>query len=367
MKAGRTSVCIFCADQNPHRDRSIGITNYTDGLIAALRSATSLSLTALASASSYAPDFQEVEVQRIPLRTDSPVGRLLVDHLHPLCVPRAADLWHYPKGFLPMLARVRQPVIGTVHDVILQYSADHYPGTRSAAAFAYWLGVLKRSISRCDLILTMSKFSEAAIQAFCERHRLNCPPLRVTYEGIRLETAPQPNPAKEDYVLHLASVQPHKRTSTLLELWQQLEQVRSNLPQLRLVGSLTKDDRERANRLTTAQLRGQLSRAELETEISHARALLISSEIEGFGLPALEAYALGTAVVFVRQTAIEEILGNDAPAGFLLHEFDSFRYAVDEALGLSAETIRARAKVLADRFSWERCAELTLSAYNECL
>ena len=53
--------------------------------------------------------------------------------------------------------------------------------------------------------------------------------------------------------------------------------------------------------------------------------LLLPSEIEGFGLPALEAYYLSTPVVYVRGTAVEEILGERSPGGFVLESADSVR------------------------------------------
>ena len=66
--------------------------------------------------------------------------------------------------------------------------------------------------------------------------------------------------------------------------------------------------------------------------------LLLPSEIEGFGLPALEAYYLSTPLVYVRgSTPVEEILGERSPPAFVLASADSiFVAAVDQALGLDA-------------------------------
>ena len=108
-----------------------------------------------------------------------------------------------------------------------------------------------------------------------------------------------------------------------------------------------------------------LPEAQLVETLESSRALLLPSEIEGFGLPALEAYCLGTPVVFVKGTAVEEVLGEGTPGGFCLDDFESFCAALDEVLSLDPEQIRAKTRELRKRFSWRACAERTVAAYHE--
>jgi glycosyltransferase involved in cell wall biosynthesis len=358
-------VALYVADQNPHRDRTLGITGYTRGLITALQAQGGSALEVIHSASSYVPESGGIVKQRLPFRTDRAAGRLVADHLHPLFCRTDADLWHYPKGYLPLIKPRGRPVVGTVHDVILQHQADHYPRARSRLAYAYWLALMKRSIANFDLILTISEFSASSIRQLCERAGLRCPPIRVTYEGFSVQAAPAAE--KRDAVVHLASTEPHKRTATLLKLWGQLQETEPELPQLRLLGTLTPQDRAAAQRLHNVSVCGRLPRAELEAEIAASQGLLLPSEIEGFGLPALEAYALGAPVAYVRNTAVEEVLGAGTPGGFLLDNSDSFRSAVAEVLSMPAAAIVAKRNEVEARFSWERCARKTEDAYRECL
>src|SRR4051812_36079598 len=118
------NVAFYLADQNPQRDRSLGITGYTDGLLRALLARGDVGLAALTSASSYAPP-AGVATRRLPFSTAGGGLRLVADNLHPLAAGIAADIWHYPKGHLPLTGRYRAPVVGTVHDLILQHYADH--------------------------------------------------------------------------------------------------------------------------------------------------------------------------------------------------------------------------------------------------
>ncbi len=351
-------VLFYLADQNPQRDRTRGITEYTRGLISSLQASGEIEIATVVSRSSFRAESVAGETV-IPFRTDRIPGRIAADTLHPYWFPRA-PLVHYPKGFLPPFPP-RGILCGTVHDLILQYYADKYPETRSRLAWAYWLGVLKRSIPQFDAILTVSNFSKRSIEEFCARYHLRCPPIFVTYEGCRW--AQQPAIAsKSDYVIHLGSQQPHKRTGDMIKFWKQ-----RNLKELRLmvIGSVTpKMTREIANE-AKIELRSALASDDLKKLIAGARALLFPSEIEGFGLPAIEAYAVGTPVVFARNTAVHEILGSGISGGFEVGESDSFRSALDSVLNLTSSEIEKIAGRLLGEYSWARCADKTIACYRQ--
>lgn len=353
-------VTFYLADQNVARDRSRGITEYTKALMAHLAAHPEINLSAITSKSSY----QGYGVRRqvkMPFATDRALGRIAADFLHPLW-SRKLPFLHYPKGFLPGLQPRASILCGTVHDVILQHYADYHPEARSRLNLTYWLYVLKRSLPRFDVILTVSQFSAQAIRDFCARHRLHCPPLRITYEGCRWESESASSVEKDEYVLHLSSTEAHKRTRTLVDYWKQ------NAPRdlkLVLIGAATDAVKEMVAQSKSISLSPPLPTDALKLTISRARALILPSEIEGFGLPAVEAYSLGTPAVYVKGTAVEEILGEATPGGFQLGESDSFSSALEEALALSPAEIERKREELWARFSWNNCVERTVAAYKE--
>ena len=67
-----------------------------------------------------------------------------------------------------------------------------------------------------------------------------------------------------------------------------------------------------AHELPDVILTGQVSDDELAAVYSGAHALVLSSETEGFGLPAVEALACGTPVAACRAPALVEVLGERA-------------------------------------------------------
>ena len=98
--------------------------------------------------------------------------------------------------------------------------------------------------------------------------------------------------------------------------------------------------------------------ANLQAAYSSARALVLPSEIEGFGLPALEAYYLGTPVCFVKGTSVEEILaGATGKGAFSLESRDSFFAALDEVLAMEPAEIRRCGLVLRETFASAKVAE----------
>jgi glycosyltransferase involved in cell wall biosynthesis len=86
--------------------------------------------------------------------------------------------------------------------------------------------------------------------------------------------------------------------------------------------------------------------------------------MEGFGLPAIEAYFLNTPVCYVADTAVAEVLSLDAKVGqYEMNDFDSFAQALNEVLSLSPASIAASRARLLERYSKKRY----LQAVNEVL
>jgi glycosyltransferase involved in cell wall biosynthesis len=358
------TVCFYCADQNPSRDRSRGITYYTKDLLTHL--CGSVSLKALVSRSSFQVP-ESIEQIRLPFRTDHLAGRLAADHFHPLIVgSQGADIWHYPKGFLPFGPQVRAKKVGTIADLMLQYEADVYPALRSNLEFTYWIGLLKHSLQHLDLVITMSEFSKRAIIEFCLRHKVKQPPIIVTFTAVTVLKQESESRRKEDYVVHLASKIFYKGTRWLLEQWVALRRAGRELPPLKLVGDLDCDAQRLYSQIPDVTLIAPLSRNELSKLIAKARALLVPSEIEGFGRAVVEAYMLGTPAVYTKGTALEEVLGAGSPGGFE-RERESLYAALNEVLKLDDNFIRRKAEWLERQYSCDNCASRTLEAYRTLL
>jgi glycosyltransferase involved in cell wall biosynthesis len=101
-----------------------------------------------------------------------------------------------------------------------------------------------------------------------------------------------------------------------------------------------------------------------------AVALLYPSEYEGFGLPPLEAMAMGCPVIAQRASSIPEVVGN---GGILMQVEEASPLLIADLLAvlLSDSTLRAtlsvKAQAQASTFSWERTTEQTFNIYQTTL
>jgi len=362
------SISIYLADQNPGHDRSLGISRMSKVVLGEMAKRDDISLQVITSLSSQQGPKSAVHVQTLPWSTRSRIMRLLTDHLHPVLTWFTAppDIWYFPKGFLPRFNLLRAPTVVTVHDTIIQYYQDHHPGWRKPIEYAYWKYMLTFTLKNADAIFTVSEISKKNIRSFMLRQGLPEKEILVTYEPCFYEQTPQPeNPPKKDYVVHLASREPHKHTHNLICWWIARSESGETPPLLSLVGQVPSESKELIAAHPCIRRHDFLEDDELQTVIREARALILPSEIEGFGLPAIEAYYLGTPVCFVKGTSVEEILGESTTIGaFQLAEPDSLWDALDQVLAMPAAEVRRIGLELRERFAAAKVVDRMIERFR---
>ncbi|RYD26381.1 MAG: glycosyltransferase, partial [Verrucomicrobiaceae bacterium] len=187
----------------------------------------------------------------------------------------------------------------------------------------------------------------------------------VTYEPCLYEAIPQPvDPPKHGYALHLASREPHKRTAWLIRQWVEEGARNPALPALHVVGSLPEDVEQLASSSALVERLPFLDDDALRSQFSSARALILPSEIEGFGLPAIEAYYLGTPVCYTRGTSIEEVLEPvTARGGFSLDEPSSLFAALDDVSRIPPQDIHDCGLKLREIYAASSVAERMMTVF----
>jgi len=105
---------------------------------------------------------------------------------------------------------------------------------------------------------------------------------------------------------------------------------------------------------------------------AEAELAVVPSLYEGFSLPAIEAMSTGTCLVATDGGALPEVTGTDGDTvlGCRAGDVDSLAAAIRR--GLDDPALRARVGAagrqrVAERWSWRRCAELTVDQYREVL
>lgn len=366
-RARKLTVTTYLADQNPGHDRSFGISRMSQVVLGALQKTGVVGMEAITSQTSQQPP-ASITARRLPWGTRNKLVRLLTDHFHPLFCTQDdfPSLFYYPKGYLPVVSGLCRPAVVTIHDTIIQYDEDHYPDWRNPREYAYWAWMLKHTLRNADLILTVSNSSREQIEKFMLRHSIPAKEIVVTLEPCLYENIQQPlRPKKSDHVIHLASREPHKQTAQLVDWWLEAEQAGMRLPVLHLVGTLPANVHQRALNSKCVLKRPFLEDSALQEAYSSAKALILPSEIEGFGLPALEAYYLGTPVCHVGGTSVAEVLGVATEKGrFNLENRDSMFAALDEVMAMTPEEIYQCGMTLRAEYSSEKVAARMIDAFR---
>jgi glycosyltransferase involved in cell wall biosynthesis len=112
-----------------------------------------------------------------------------------------------------------------------------------------------------------------------------------------------------------------------------------------------------AHELPDVILTGQVSDEHLAALYSGAHALVLSSEDEGFGLPAVEALACGTPVVACEAPALREVLGGRA----------TFVAPGDMAGLIAAAQAATRPAPAPPSWSWQDAARATWDVYERAM
>lgn len=105
---------------------------------------------------------------------------------------------------------------------------------------------------------------------------------------------------------------------------------------------------------------------------AEAEMAVVPSLYEGFSLPAIEAMCSGTPVVATDGGALPEVTGVDGETTLRCPAGDADALAVAIARGLDSKELRdkigeaGRQRVI-ERWTWSRCAELTVDQYREVL
>jgi len=258
------------------------------------------------------------------------------------------DVFHAPHYVTPITSI---PLVVTIHDLIHLHQPQRNP-----LAPLYARTMIRRAMKNAQRVLTVSHAVERDLIDFgCDANKI-----RVTYNGVDPQPANRQPPAAKHF-LALSNDKPHKNIATLIDAF---ALVRNELRDATL--TLAGAPFARFAHIDGVDARGFVDDEELAQLYRSATALIMPSHEEGFGLPAAEAMAHGTAVITSNARALVEITGDaalhvDARDARALADA-MLRIARDEAL---RERLATRGVMRARDFSWTRCAEITIDAWSE--
>lgn len=319
------------------------------------------------------PPIRKPGYKSLPASYKSIVSRSLLpfgtSKLMPLDVFHVTDYRAFPMSC---------PVISTLYDAI-PFVDPEMTNTR-LRGLKNWM--LKRSAHYADRVIAISRY---AVKELVEHYEIPENKITVVPCGVDEDWL---NPVSEDMVnqvlqerglrqgffLNVGTIQPRKNLIRLMAAHDRLPQKWKKERPLVVVGQigwkcdeivsllLSKVEKEEAH-----WLQGVSLREELKCLYAGAGAFVFPSLYEGFGLPILEAFAVGIPVITSNTTSLPEV-----SMGIGLEVDPCSIDAITEAMTHVIELPDYEVRVLAGKqraadLSWRRCAEETLSVYKSVI
>ena len=256
-------------------------------------------------------------------------------------------------------------LVTTVHDLIY-YTHRTPPRDLNPAlrllwrGYHLWWGFQRRLLNQADAHLVDSETTRELM----ERHHLTKNPVRVVLLGTEQPavTPRRTAPASKDLV-YMGSFMPYKNVDLLVNSMKDLPGYR-----LLLMSRIAPEEQARLAALApegSVVFYNGASDEDYESAMLGATALVTASRDEGFGLPVVEAQAIGTPVLLSDIPIFREI-GGPAAGYFDPSSTASFVAAVHE-LDDTAEWARrsAASAEWAKRFNWPDAAKALLEVLTE--
>jgi len=278
------------------------------------------------------------------------------------------------------------PAVITIHDAI----AERFPELTlpSARDRLFWRMKVRLAIWQARLILTVSEFAGRELAAV-----LKIPSGKIRVAGEAPAPIYRPSESAEQirevagklalpedarWFIYVGGFNPHKNVDSIVRAHAAAaRRFRDSPLYLLLVGSADRDvfhgDLDTIESAIADEGTGELvkwtgfvSDEDLRHLHSGALALVIPSEAEGYGLPAVEAAACGAPVVATTASPLPEILaggGLFVPPGDVDALIAAFGTLLEDEERRKAMGMRALEQ--AGRLSWRASAEVTLQALRE--
>jgi glycosyltransferase involved in cell wall biosynthesis len=297
------------------------------------------------------------------------------------------DLVHFTQFNHPL--RYRGKFIVTVHDMTM-IGHLHRQSFSKKVAFGW---VMRSAAKKSAKILTVSKYSKNEILDY---YNISPSKIVVTYLGVD----PQYNPnvrvetekisrfkkdygINDNYILYTGMWKRHKNIMRMLQAFERYAAENGGTEcglQLVLTGKVDANEPEviseikrinQSHKYRDCDLfisTGFIKEEELPIAYAGAKAYIIPSLNEGFGLPPLEAMACGTPVIASRESCIPEVLG-DAALYFDPYNVDAVKKAMAKIISdndLRKDLIK-KGQSQSAKYDWTKTAKETFEEYKKVL
>lgn len=284
------------------------------------------------------------------------------------------DVFHSPANVLPLTFTGRAVI--TVHDLAIYKHPEWFP----SQVFSTRL-LVPQSLKKATRIIAVSQSTADDLTELfgVERAKINVVPEGVAIEFLDLKDKDIDVRKKyrlpKQYLFFVGTLEPRKNLERLVRVFGKLGQTRGGSwrdVQLVLAGAPGYQAQELFNLIKELKLTrmvhhlGYVSQNEKYHLLQQAWGFVFPSLYEGFGLPVLEAMAIGTPVLTSNVSSLPEVAGDRA---LLVTPDDEQSLYKGLVRLLTDQPLRTRLKRAGRQrvkeFSWQRTAAQTLDVYRQ--
>lgn len=290
------------------------------------------------------------------------------------------DIFFSPTHYIPAFSPVKRVV--TIFDL----SFLHFPEMFNKKDYWQLKNWTKFSVENAEHIITISNSSKTDIisQYGVERRKIT-----VAYPGYDKEKFNSPSGVRnskektqqilkkygigDNFIIYIGTIQPRKNLIRLIEAVARIESLT-----LVIVGKhkgegkegwMYQDTLDAPKRLgieDRIQFLGYVSADDLPSLLSGAKAFILPSLWEGFGIPVVEAMACGTPVIVSNTSSLPEVVGK---AGLLVDPYsvDQIEQAIRTVVAdkMLQQKYSKMGLLQVRKFSWEEMAKTVLKVFKQ--
>ncbi len=229
--------------------------------------------------------------------------------------------------------------------------------------------LVPRGLARAKVVTTLA---ETTRQAISERFAVPLRRILVASPGVDrqwFEARPPDASLRSesglpaDYFLFIGTREPRKGLTTLIEAYARVRaELGPAVPELVLIGASGWGPDQLGPATTGVHVLGYVPQSDLVRVAAGARALVLPSLDEGFGMPAIEGLAAGCPVVVSDIPVLREVTGG-AALTFAMGDAGSLTRSLRSVLDGHTPDLATRL-AQAGRYTWAACAEVTAQAYR---
>ncbi len=256
------------------------------------------------------------------------------------------------------------PIIGAKRNIVTVHGLEYEvsPQSYSFLERLYMKVSIRYSCWEADVVIAVSENTK---QDLVRLYQTPEEKIQVIGEGfLEKNISSRDSVNKEPYLLFVGRIEERKNVARIIEAFEILKEKYQRKEQLILVGKpghgyeKVQKKVEKSVYRTQIQERGYVSEEEKQALFQNASVFIFPSLYEGFGLPVLEAQAVGVPVVTSSTSSLPEV-GREGALYVDPLSAESIALGIQKVLIMNAEEKSILQKKMQDnlkRFSWEKCA-----------